>query len=71
MTIGGEAYGVANSVGQSGDQRPSPVSPIRNLSYAGNDAGGFGIGTNQAVDSAVNVVNMIMENKIREGAEHK
>jgi prolycopene isomerase len=59
---GGEAYGVANSIGQSEDQRPSPVSPIRNLYYVGNDAGGFGMGTNQAVDSAVNVVNMILSN---------
>jgi len=58
--LGGEAYGVANSVGQSGDQRPSPVSPIRNLYYVGNDAGGFGMGTNQAVDSAINVVQMIL-----------
>ena len=59
-TFGGEAYGVANSIGQSGDQRPSPKSPIQNLYYVGNDAGGFGMGTNQAVDSAVNVVNMIL-----------
>ncbi|MFA7672916.1 MAG: FAD-dependent oxidoreductase [Clostridia bacterium] len=60
---GGEAYGVANSIGQSEDQRPSPVSPIHNLYYVGNDAGGFGMGTNQAVDSAVNIVNMILGNK--------
>ena len=59
--LGGEAYGVANSIGQSGDERPSPVSPIQNLYYVGNDAGGFGMGTNQAVDSAVNVVEMIIE----------
>lgn len=61
LTFGGEAYGVANSIGQSGDQRPSPISPIRNLYYVGNDAGGFGMGTNQAVDSAVTAVNMILE----------
>lgn len=61
LNVGGEAYGVANSIGQSGDQRPNPISPIRNLYYVGNDAGGFGMGTNQAVDSAVNVVNMILE----------
>jgi len=63
ISLGGEAYGVANSIGQSGDQRPSPISPIRNLYYVGNDAGGFGMGTNQAVDSAVNVVNIILEQK--------
>lgn len=59
-TLGGEAYGVANCIGQSGAQRPSPQSPIRNLYYVGNDAGGFGLGTQQAVDSAVNVVDMIL-----------
>lgn len=58
--LGGEAYGVANSIGQSGDQRPGPRSPVRNLYYVGNDAGGFGLGTQQAVDSAVYVVNMIL-----------
>ncbi|MPM28686.1 Monomeric sarcosine oxidase [bioreactor metagenome] len=58
--LGGEAYGVANAIGQSGAQRPSPVSPIRNLYYVGNDAGGFGLGTQQAADSAVNVVDMIL-----------
>ena len=57
---GGESYGIANSVGQSGDQRPSPVSPIHGLYYAGNDAGGFGLGTHQAVDSGVNVADLIL-----------
>ena len=61
--LGGEAYGVANAIGQSGSQRPSAKSPIKNLYYVGNDAGGWGMGTNQAVDSAVNVVNMILEYK--------
>lgn len=58
--LGGEAYGVANAIGQSGAQRPDPKSPIGNLYYVGNDAGGFGLGTQQAVDSAVNVVGMIL-----------
>lgn len=62
-TLGGEAYGVANAIGQSDKQRPSPKSPIRNLYYVGNDAGGFGLGTQQAVDSAVNVASMIMQDK--------
>jgi phytoene dehydrogenase-like protein len=61
-TLGGEAYGIANCIGQAGAQRPSPKSPIRNLFYVGNDAGGFGLGTQQAVDSAVNVVEMILNN---------
>ncbi|BCJ98499.1 phytoene desaturase family protein [Anaerocolumna chitinilytica] len=58
--FGGESYGVANAIGQSGDQRPNAKSPIKNLYYVGNDAGGWGMGTNQAVDSAVNVVNLIL-----------
>ncbi|WZL79042.1 hypothetical protein QBE55_02405 [Eubacteriales bacterium mix99] len=58
-TLGGEAYGIANCIGQSGEQRPSPKSPIQNLYYVGNDAGGFGMGTNQAVDSAVHVIDGI------------
>lgn len=61
LDLGGEAYGVANAVGQSGDRRPSAESPLKNLYYVGNDAGGWGMGTNQAVDSAVNVVNMILK----------
>jgi phytoene dehydrogenase-like protein len=59
--LGGEAYGVANAVGQSGAQRPSSQSPARNPYYVGNDAGGFGLGTQQAVDSAANVAGMILD----------
>jgi phytoene dehydrogenase-like protein len=58
--LGGESYGVANAIGQSGTQRPSAKSPIRNLYYVGNDAGGWGMGTDQAVDSAVNVAKMVL-----------
>lgn len=58
--LGGEAYGIANSIGQAGDDRPNAVSPIHGLYYAGNDAGGFGEGTHQAVDSGVNIANLII-----------
>lgn len=61
--LGGEAYGVANSIGQTGEDRPSAVSPIRGLYYAGNDAGGFGEGTHQAVDSGVNIADFIISQK--------
>jgi len=57
---GGEAYGIANSIGQAGNQRPSPISPLHGLYYVGNDAGGFGLGTHQAVDSGVQVANQIL-----------
>lgn len=58
---GGESYGIANSIGQAGDQRPSPCSPILGLYYVGNDAGGFGLGTHQAVDSGVHVAEIILK----------
>lgn len=61
--LGGEAYGIANCIGQAGEDRPSPVSPIRGLYYAGNDAGGFGEGTHQAVDSGVNIADLILSQK--------
>lgn len=58
--IGGEAYGVANAIGQAGMNRPSAISPISGLYYAGNDAGGFGEGSHQAVDSGVNIAEYIL-----------
>ena len=61
--LGGEAYGIANSIGQAGDNRPSAVSPIHGLYYAGNDASGFGQGTHQAVDSGVNIADLIVSRK--------
>jgi phytoene dehydrogenase-like protein len=57
---GGESYGVALSVGQYGDKRLNGESPIEGLFYVGCDAGGFGLGTHQAVDSAVNVSRPVM-----------
>lgn len=59
--LGGEAYGVANAIGQSGEDRPSAISPVKGLYYTGNDAGGFGVGTNQAVDSGINVAEIVMQ----------
>jgi prolycopene isomerase len=57
---GGESYGIANSVGQAGPDRPSGDTPIDGLYLVGNDAGGFGLGTHQAVDSGFNVFDMVM-----------
>ena len=57
---GGESYGVALSVGQYGDGRLNGESPIDGLFYVGCDAGGFGLGTHQAVDSAVNVPRLVL-----------
>jgi len=57
---GGESYAVALSVGQYGDRRLNGESPIGGLYYVGCDAAGFGLGTHQAVDSAVNVSQLVL-----------
>ncbi|MBW2422578.1 MAG: FAD-dependent oxidoreductase [Deltaproteobacteria bacterium] len=58
---GGESYGLALSVGQAGNERLRGDSPIDGLYYVGCDAGGSGLGTNQAVDSAFNVSKMVLD----------
>ncbi|MBT4521072.1 MAG: FAD-dependent oxidoreductase [Halieaceae bacterium] len=57
---GGESYGLALSVGQAGNVLLGGDSPIDGLYYVGCDAGGSGLGTNQAVDSALNVTKMVL-----------
>ncbi len=56
---GGECIGLAQIVGQCGSQKPSARAPIRGLFYVGCDAGGYGCGTHQAVDSGVNVAALV------------
>lgn len=56
---GGEAVGLAQIVGQCGRHKPSVRTPIRGLYYVGTDAGGYGCGTHQAVDSALNVAAVV------------
>lgn len=58
---GGECIGIAQIVGQCGKYKSSPKSPIRGLFYVGADAGGRGLGTNQAVDSGINVADMVLK----------
>ena len=60
---GGEAYGLALSVGQTGEKQPKGDSPIEGLFHVGCDAGGSGIGTHQALDSALNVLELIIKEK--------
>jgi len=57
--IGGECIGLGQVVGQCGRHKPSARAPVRGLFYVGCDAGGFGCGTHQAVDSAFNVSRMV------------
>jgi prolycopene isomerase len=56
---GGEAYGIALTVGQSGKNRPKAKSPIPGLYYVGNDVEGIGLGTHMAVDSGFKVYEML------------
>ncbi len=57
--IGGECIGLAQTVGQGGAHKPSIKAPIQGLFYVGCDAGGIGVGTQQAVDSGVKVANAV------------
>ncbi len=56
---GGEAVGLAQVVGQCGQHKPDPRTPLKGLYIVGCDAGGRGAGTHQAVDSGFNVAAMV------------
>ena len=56
---GGECIGLAQIVGQCGRHKPSARAPLRGLFFVGCDAGGYGCGTHQAVDSGVNVAELV------------
>jgi len=58
---GGECIGLGQVVGQGGRKKPSIEAPIRGLFFVGCDAGGYGVGTQQATDSGFNVANAIDE----------
>jgi phytoene dehydrogenase-like protein len=57
--VGGETIGLGQIVGQCGDQKPSIRAPIGGLFYVGADAGGTGIGTQQAIESGMNVADAV------------
>lgn len=66
---GGECIGLAQIVGQCGRNKPSARAPVRGLYFVGCDAGGYGCGTHQAVDSGVNVAALVQrEHRIRAAA---
>jgi prolycopene isomerase len=66
---GGECVGLAQIVGQCGRHKPSPRAPLRGLYFVGCDAGGYGCGTHQAVDSGVKVADLVYrEHRIRAAA---
>jgi hypothetical protein len=47
-------------VGQCGAHKPSIKAPIRGLVYVGCDAGGVGVGTQQATDSGMKVADEVL-----------
>jgi len=55
----GDVVGLAQDIEQVGRNRPDPRMPITGLYLAGADAGGRGIGTEMAAESALNVSGMI------------
>lgn len=62
--VGGEDFGVALTPEQYGDKRLDGSSPIHGLYFVGCDAGGFGLGTHQALDSAINVGDRILSERV-------
>ncbi len=56
---GGETIGLAQIVGQCGKNKPSIATPLSGLYLVGCDAGGRGIGTQQAIQSGFNVADAV------------
>ena len=57
---GGETIGLGQIVGQCGPSKPSIEAPIRGLFFVGCDAGGTGVGTQQAIESGMNVADAVL-----------
>lgn len=57
---GGETIGLGQIVGQCGPSKPSIQAPVRGLFFAGCDAGGSGVGTQQAIASGRNVAEAVL-----------
>lgn len=57
----GECIGIAQEVGQSGTARPSVDTPLKGLYLVGADAGGRGIGTEMAADSALRLYSLLKD----------
>ena len=58
---GGECIGLGQVIGQCGKSKPDARTPLPGLYLTGCDAGGYGCGTHQALDSGFNVAEMIRE----------
>lgn len=57
---GGETIGLGQVVGQCGPNKPSIRAPVRGLFFVGCDAGGAGVGTQQAIGSGRNVADAVL-----------
>ena len=58
---GGETIGLAQIVGQCGASKPSIQAPVEGLFFVGCDAGGVGVGTQQAIDSGIKVADAVAQ----------
>ena len=56
---GGETIGLAQIVGQCGKSKPAIETPVAGLFIVGCDAGGRGVGTQQAIMSGFNVADAV------------
>lgn len=65
---GGETIGLGQIVGQCGPSKPSIEAPIRGLFFVGCDAGGTGVGTQQAIESGMNVAAAVLRHRQASGA---
>jgi len=57
---GGECIGLSQVIGQCGRSKPDARTPLPGLFIVGTDAGGWGCGTHQAVESGMNVAEMVL-----------
>jgi phytoene dehydrogenase-like protein len=57
---GGETIGLGQVIGQCGPNKPSVRAPVRGLFYVGCDAGGTGVGTQQAIESGRKVADEVL-----------
>jgi phytoene dehydrogenase-like protein len=57
----GECIGLAQEVGQAGTKKPRCETPVHGLYLVGSDAGGRGIGTECAAESALHLYNILKQ----------
>lgn len=57
---GGETIGLGQIVGQCGPGKPAIQAPVDGLFFVGCDAGGTGVGTQQAIESGMVVADAVM-----------